>query len=275
MLRTRVSTAVVLLAAFLGALFLLPPWGWSAFALLVVAVGAHEWGAFARLADGGRLAYAAIITLAAAAILFFTGLGAGRIGHTAATLLYLAAAAFWLFGATAWLRALPARPSAAVVLMLGCLVLLPTCIALVALRNVGPWILLMFMAVAWIADIAAYFAGRAFGHRKLAPRVSPGKTWEGVIGAVAATTLYGLVLRALAPAQLVPALVAGLALVAFVWLLTAASIVGDLFESAMKRQAGVKDSGTLLPGHGGVLDRIDALTAVLPLAALAVTSGLP
>jgi phosphatidate cytidylyltransferase len=141
------------------------------------------------------------------------------------------------------------------------------------LRNAGPWILLMFMAVAWIADIAAYFTGRAFGRRKLAPRVSPGKTWEGVMGAFAATTLYALVLRAVLHVELHPALLAALAVVVFVWVLTAASIVGDLLESALKRQAGLKDSGTLLPGHGGVLDRIDALTSVLPIAALAVTAG--
>jgi phosphatidate cytidylyltransferase len=273
MLRTRVVTAVVLLAAFLAALFLLPPWGWSAFALLVVAVAAHEWGALARLGDPGRIAYAVAIALAAAAILFATGLGGGAVRHAGATWLYVAAAAFWLFGATAWLRALPEHPATPLVLVLGSLVLLPTCAALVALRNAGPWILLMFMAVAWIADIAAYFTGRAFGRRKLAPRVSPGKTWEGVIGAFAATTAYALVLRAFLHVELRPALLAGLAVVVFVWVLTAASIVGDLLESALKRQAGLKDSGTLLPGHGGVLDRIDALTSVLPLAALAVAAG--
>lgn len=274
MLKTRVVTALVLLAVFSAALFLLPAWGWAAFALAVVAAAAHEWAALARQGGAARLAYAGGITLAAAAILVVTGLGAGATHHPAATWLYVASAAFWLLGATAWLRTLPQHPSAALVLMLGCLVLLPTCVALVALRNVGPWILLMFMALVWIADIAAYFAGRAFGRHKLAPRVSPGKTWEGVIGAFVATTAYALLLRALAPVDLAPAVAAGVAAVVLVWVLTGASVVGDLLESAMKRQAGLKDSGTLLPGHGGVLDRIDALTSVLPLAALVATGGL-
>jgi phosphatidate cytidylyltransferase len=273
MLRTRVVTAVVLLAVFLVALFLFPPWGWAAFALTVLAVAAHEWGALARLPGGARLAYAAAIAAGAGAILYASGIGAGGIAHPLAVWVYAASVAFWAFGAPAWLRTLPPHPSAALVLVLGSLVLIPTGVALVALRNAGPWILLMFMAVVWIADIAAYFAGRAFGRRKLAPRVSPGKTWEGVIGAFAATTLYALALRALAPVELSPVLLAGAVLVAFVWLLTAASVVGDLLESALKRQAGLKDSGTLLPGHGGVLDRIDALTSVLPLAALIMTIG--
>ena len=125
------------------------------------------------------------------------------------------------------------------------------------------------MAAVWVADIAAYFTGRAFGRRKLAPSISPGKSWEGAYGAVAGVCAYGLACLSYIgypvaePGKLVLALVG---LVAF----TAVSIIGDLFESLVKRQAGVKDSGTLLPGHGGILDRIDSLTSTLPLAALVV-----
>jgi phosphatidate cytidylyltransferase len=137
---------------------------------------------------------------------------------------------------------------------------------MVALHERSPWLLLAAMALVWVADIAAYFAGRAYGRRKLAPAISPGKTWEGAIGAVAAVLVYGLAVMAFAGG--LPSfgllLVSALALV----LLTAMSIVGDLFESLMKRQAEVKDSSQLLPGHGGVLDRIDSLTATLPLLAL-------
>jgi phosphatidate cytidylyltransferase len=273
MLKTRIVTAVVLLTILLVALFLFPPWGWAAFALVATAAAAYEWSGFARVTGGGRRGYALVITLVSAWILFASGIGAGARWHANIVWVYLAAVAFWALGATTWLRTLPQQPSAALVLMLGSFVLVPTCVALVALRNAGPWALLMIMAVVWIADIAAYFAGRAFGRRKLAPSVSPGKTWEGVLGAFAATTAYALVLRVFGPDQAPPVLAGGVALVAFVWVLTAASIVGDLFESAMKRQAGIKDSGALLPGHGGVLDRVDALTSVLPLAALVVTSG--
>ena len=126
--------------------------------------------------------------------------------------------------------------------------------------------------VSFAADIAAYFGGRAFGRRKLAPSISPGKTWEGFAGALVATAAYGLVWFAFAR-QHSPSIVRDLPgtagwMVALVICLAALSVIGDLFESAMKRQAGLKDSGKILPGHGGVLDRIDALTPVLPVAAL-------
>ena len=125
--------------------------------------------------------------------------------------------------------------------------------------------------VVWIADTAAYFTGRAFGRRKLAPHVSPGKTWEGVYGGLAAVTLYALALVPLAADGRFAGTVSALSVI--LWIagalaLAALSVVGDLCESLLKRQAGVKDSGRLLPGHGGVLDRIDALLAAMPPAAL-------
>ena len=123
---------------------------------------------------------------------------------------------------------------------------------------------LAVMGIVWVADTAAYFAGRAFGRHKLAPHVSPGKTWEGVGGAVLGVTGYWLVLSAIAPAQ-AGRMPVGLLLPL---VLLAVSVYGDLFESWVKRMAGQKDSGTLLPGHGGLLDRIDALTSALPFAAL-------
>jgi phosphatidate cytidylyltransferase len=128
------------------------------------------------------------------------------------------------------------------------------------------------MAIVWIADTAAYFTGRAFGRRKLAPMVSPGKSWEGVYGAWVAVVLYALLLVPLAAAagyRLSVDVVTVVIWLALIFVIASASVVGDLFESLLKRQAGVKDSGTLLPGHGGVLDRIDALLAAMPLAAVA------
>jgi phosphatidate cytidylyltransferase len=127
--------------------------------------------------------------------------------------------------------------------------------------------LLALLGIVWIADSAAYFAGRGFGRRKLAPEISPGKTWEGVIGAGIAVAVYYALLRfAFAPAT---AWLGGAAGILLCGAITVMSIEGDLFESWMKRQAAMKDSGSLLPGHGGVLDRIDGLTASMPLAALA------
>jgi phosphatidate cytidylyltransferase len=145
-------------------------------------------------------------------------------------------------------------------------------VALVQLQAHSPWVALAAMAVVWIADTAAYFSGRRFGRHKLAPAVSPGKTWEGVAGAMVAVALYAVALASLASdAGYVgsrDALALG-AWIAFALGLCAISIVGDLFESWLKRSAGVKDSGRLLPGHGGVLDRIDALLAAMPPAAIA------
>jgi phosphatidate cytidylyltransferase len=141
-------------------------------------------------------------------------------------------------------------------------VLLPTWLALGYLREISPNLLLAILMVVWVADSAAYFAGRQFGKRKLAPAISPGKSWEGVWGALAGVTLFGAMAAVLASAS-------WWLIVAF-WVMTVLSIVGDLFESWMKRVAGIKDSGAILPGHGGVLDRIDGLTSTLPAAALCV-----
>jgi phosphatidate cytidylyltransferase len=143
--------------------------------------------------------------------------------------------------------------------------LLPVWLALVQLRQAGPLTLLAIMSVVWLADIGAYFAGRSFGKHKLAPAISPGKTWEGAIGGAVAVLAYGLLLSSKLP----PTLAGNLPLLLMVLvLLTAISILGDLFESLLKRQAGLKDSSNVLPGHGGVLDRIDSLTSTLPLVAL-------
>jgi phosphatidate cytidylyltransferase len=127
--------------------------------------------------------------------------------------------------------------------------------------------MLAAMALVWVADVSAYFAGRTFGRHKLAPTISPGKTWEGVAGAVVGVLIYGGIVFTFTPlAGSLP--LATPLLVLLLMLLTAVSVMGDLFESLLKRQAGIKDSSNLLPGHGGVLDRIDALTSTLPLAAL-------
>jgi len=148
---------------------------------------------------------------------------------------------------------------------IGWLVLLPACLSLYQLRAMDPLLLLGFMGVVWVSDSVAYFIGRAYGKHKLAPRISPGKTWEGVAAALIGVLVYALIwFYSVHKDQ---ALVGWL--IPLLLLLAVLGIVGDLYESLLKRQAGVKDSGTILPGHGGVLDRIDALLPVLPVAALA------
>jgi phosphatidate cytidylyltransferase len=184
-------------------------------------------------------------------------------------------AAFWFVAGPLRLRRHDSRGGGHAlvgVLLFGCW------LALYELRLHSTWALVSSMAVVWVADIAAYFVGRAFGRRKLAPSISPGKSWEGAIGGAAAVALIGLAVawlaatrwpgaldtlpaRLLQSAGLLPTVLALLALAAL-------SVVGDLHESLLKRQAGVKDSGWILPGHGGVLDRIDALIPTMPVALL-------
>ena len=214
----------------------------------------------------GQAAYAALLLGVALAILALEhdrSVAHAFIYSAPGKLLYALCAAFWLAIVPAWLYyrwVVRSRPLLAVV---GVVVLLPLWHALTWLQLI-PERLLVALAVVWIADTAAYFAGRAFGRHKLAPSISPGKTWEGVVGALAAVCTGWAALALLAP-DFHGQLASGPLIAA---LLTAMSIQGDLFESWMKRQAGLKDSGALLPGHGGLLDRVDALTSTVPLAAL-------
>jgi phosphatidate cytidylyltransferase len=152
--------------------------------------------------------------------------------------------------------------------LVGWAVVIPTGLAMLDLRLDHPWWLLGMMCLVWAADIAAYFTGRRFGKNKLAPSISPGKTWEGVLGALLGVSVCIVLAWGFSPYSRQIVLLPSLLLASWCWV--GLAVIGDLFESAIKRQAGVKDSGALLPGHGGLLDRIDALTSTLPLAALAI-----
>ncbi|SBT05248.1 Phosphatidate cytidylyltransferase [Candidatus Accumulibacter aalborgensis] len=271
MLKTRVITAVCLFAAVSFALFYLPPVGWLMFVTGVAAIAAWEWGALMRLGGSARIFLGVMLVILCALFAAVepaaVGLGEGfsesawRVG----ALLYLPAAVFWLLVVPIWLQRRWVLSHAGVGLATGAVLILPAWLALVQLRQVGALALLAIMGVVWVADIGAYFAGRSLGKHKLAPNISPGKTWEGAIGGGVAVLAYGVSLAAKLPAILAGNL--GLLLLTLV-LLTAISILGDLFESMLKRQAGLKDSSKVLPGHGGVLDRIDSLTSTLPLVAL-------
>ncbi len=279
MLLTRVVTALILASAVLAGLFLLPPRWWALALLVVVALAAAEWARLVVRSALGRWLFIAGVVGAGLALVFAPAAGfAGGWPTGIVVAVCGAATLFWLLVAPPWLANRWQPGGALPLLLTGLVVLLGTFVALVQLQSRSPWLALAAMAVVWIADTAAYFAGRAFGRRKLAPMISPGKTWEGVYGALAAVALYALALTPLAARAgfaEAPGVVATAAFVAFMLLLAALSVAGDLFESMLKRQAGVKDSGALLPGHGGVLDRIDALLAALPPAALAATLAAP
>lgn len=275
MLKTRIVTAAVLIPLTLASLFLLSPRAWGGVTLAVVAVAATEWANLAAYSRPVGLLFAAATIAVGGALLFAPGGFRPDGGWPEAIPLFVCGAAtlFWLIVAPAWLAAGWRVESKPVLALVGALVLIAAWVALVQIQARSPRLLLALMAVVWIADTAAYFAGRAFGKRRLAPSISPGKTWEGVYGALAATAVYALALFGLAPevgATRAGSLAAALGWVALLLGLTCVSIVGDLFESQLKRQRGVKDSGRILPGHGGVLDRVDALLAAMPAAALIV-----
>ena len=260
MLITRILTALVLLPVMLGALFGLGEAGWAAFTLLITLLGLWEWGRmFAYrpwqhvLLLGTALVLAAWVWLATPMI--------GTSLHAGVLALWFVLAPLWL--ARRWV--LKNRLAAAA---LGLALLMPTWLAFLDWRPNADaaWQLLALMALVWLADTAAYFSGKAFGRHKLAPAISPGKSWEGVAGAVVAVTLYTLWIRQSGLFVIEMSLPCWLLIG---WGLTAVSIVGDLLESWFKRAAGIKDSSQLLPGHGGVLDRIDSLIAVLSVASAA------
>ena len=218
---------------------------------LLVGAAAHEWSRLCRLA-GPRGALFAAAVVAVSAALFFSP-------PRAAQYAFALGAVFWILVAPAWLARGMAQARPGALLLAGFAVLVPAALAMARLE---PRVLLAVLVLVWVADSAAYFVGRALGRRKLAPSISPGKTWEGALGGVAGALGWAIICRGLFRDAAWPPYLAAAGLLA------AASIVGDLFESAAKRRAGVKDSGALLPGHGGILDRIDSATAVLPLAAL-------
>ena len=276
MLRQRILTALVLLAIVLPALFYPDPRAFNGVVLLAIAAAAWEWG---RLSGWSQL-LALVLGAACAALCV---LAWGLLGAAGAPLW------LWAFGAGAWvlgggllLRAGVAgwpRIPQALRLLGGLLALWLAWLAVAQARGQGVNFLLSILALVWVADIGAYFAGRALGLRftrgKLAPTISPGKSWEGVWGGMLATVVLAIVWVVLDVAQPtwspsfyshVQRSVGWPGLVVVVLCLAAMSVVGDLVESLIKRSVGVKDSSHLLPGHGGVLDRIDALLPTLPLA---------
>lgn len=270
MLRTRVLTALVLLGILILVVTVARPWGFPLFALLAVGLVISEW-----LSLLGLSRMTTVVTAAVMAFVLWI-VGESAIGLHVATIVMALAAIAWValslglfvtgrFPAADGLR----LPHAVLAL------LLPSAcwFALVAAYREGLVFLASILAIVWAADIAAYFAGRAFGKRKLAPAISPGKTWAGAIGgaiaaivvATIATSITGLSGSFFSVVETRTSLVVMLAIV---FVIVVLSIVGDLFESQLKRQHGVKDSGKLLPGHGGVYDRVDALIPTMPVAVL-------
>ena len=261
MLAVRTLTAATLLALFITAVLFLDRFYLALLAGAVVASGAHEWALLVRMPASRAIAYAVACTLSYGAIAAAAWPLAAS--GTAMLAILVAAMVFWGLAVPAWLaRGMQASPPW-LLATAGIAVLVPAGLAMIALPS---WLLLAILGLVWISDTAAYLVGRAFGRHKLAPSVSPGKTIEGAAGAIVASIAYAVILAAAMPA--IGAHVKGVAWVPYAAaavMLCVCGILGDLFESLAKRHAGVKDSGKLLPGHGGVLDRIDSLIYAAPL----------
>ncbi|HSH53957.1 MAG TPA: phosphatidate cytidylyltransferase [Methylotenera sp.] len=257
MLKTRILTALVLVAGFLGILFLASDTTWALLTLIASLIGVWEWSNLIQLNKLQARVTLAVASGLGLALIFTSNISLAHYHDVVVFSILGISAIFWILIAPIWLSTRKKINHRFAMSMLGLLLLFATWIALIGLHNISPWLLLGVLATVWIADSAAYFAGKSFGRHKLAPEISPGKTWEGVAGAIVAVSLYGFLLCYY--------LNYSLWLIVGLWLIVVLSIMGDLFESLLKRQAGVKDSSQLLPGHGGVLDRIDGLIPSLAL----------
>jgi phosphatidate cytidylyltransferase len=281
MLKQRVVTALVLLALLLPAMFAPTPWPFALLTLAFIGAAGWEWGRLNGMAGSGAVVIGVLVLALCGA-----SMAAGWVAAPPGALWWLATLV-WVLGGAFALRVGVAGWAAQSRLWrqaLGVVGLALAWLALSHARAIGINFLLSVLCLVWAADIAAYFGGRALGRRKLAPAISPGKSWEGVWSGMAGVLLLAAIwaslidtrpgvdspsLFALLQAQMGVAL-AALALV----FLCAMSVVGDLVESLVKRAAGAKDSSALLPGHGGVLDRVDALLPVFPVALALAGQGL-
>ena len=258
-LRKRIITAVILGGGFLAIALLLPAIATYILLTLLILAGAWEWSGFLRLSSVGlRALYVALVAGLLPVIWLVAASPEGRE-------IVLAVAVVWWVIALVWIAFAPQRVTSLLAGLAGLLALVPAWLALLRLRSDlgAQWMLFTFLLVI-AADIGAFFAGRRFGRLRLAPAVSPGKTWEGVLGGIAGGAILAICGSAWFGVPAYAFVPLCLAVVAF-------SIVGDLTESLLKRFAGLKDSGTLFPGHGGVMDRIDSVTGAAPVLLFGLT----
>jgi phosphatidate cytidylyltransferase len=274
MLLQRVITALALLALLLPALLAQATWPFAVLTLVLIGAGGWEWGRLNGLGFGASLGLGALV-----AALCSLAWSQGLVQQVPPAVWWLATACWVLGGSLALAKGPAAWPqlSQAWRLLIGVLVLCAAWLALAAGKARGLEFLLSVFCVVWMADIAAYFGGRRFGRRKLAVAISPGKSWEGVWSGMLGVSALAAAWMGLSPTA--PASIFGLIQQVLGWpglllgivFLCALSVMGDLIESLAKRAVGAKDSSRLLPGHGGVLDRVDALLPTLP-AAMALAS---
>ena len=263
MLKTRIMTAIVLLAAFIPALFKLPDVYWAGVMLLITLLALREWAQMVGLSNTQNVVYLLIsFTIGLTVIWRFQQNNLHHFFYQSLTI-FAVVACFWMLIVPIWFAKQFKLRGLILNALLGWLLMFPLWLALVCAKIVDPKLVLVLLATIWIADSTAYFTGKNFGKHKLAPNISPGKTWEGVAGALIGVTIFGAILY-------VSLGIHSLAIFPGLWVVTLLGVVGDLFESMMKRQMNLKDSGSLLPGHGGILDRIDGVIPSFPIAILMI-----
>ncbi len=267
MLKTRVLTATFLLVGLFLTVFYLPQDFWLLLVVGIAIIAAWEWANISGFTSEQKWTFTLLATaLILALMTTVPGQSFLYSPWSSLKLIFFIAVIFWLLVAPWWLISRWQVTNKFVLAITGLAILVPFAFALIYLRFLDPRLLIALMGVVWVADIAAYFTGKKFGKHKLAPRLSPGKTWEGVFGALIGAAIYGSLVSQFTGVNMWQVILV-------TCLLTVLSILGDLFESMMKRQSGLKDSSRILPGHGGLLDRVDALTSTLPVAAFAISLG--
>jgi len=262
MFKTRVLTACMIAPLFCAALFFLSELAWNVLILCLGLLALWEWALLVKLPLRTRLGYLLASVLLMLPIMLNDTIVPPALAQSMRFVILFTASAFWLLMVPFWLRYKLFLTSVASRLLLGWIVILPLLTGMMDLRKESSFLLLTILAVVWIADSVAYFVGKAFGRHRLAPGISPGKTWEGLMGACLAVSLYAALICLYWSISLL--------WIPVFWGIALLSVMGDLFESLIKRHSDVKDSGNLLPGHGGLLDRVDGLTASIPVAALFV-----
>lgn len=269
LLKQRVITGLLLLFIVGGGAMLMPATPFIVMAAAIILLASWEWANLSGLtASSVKLAYVAGVAIVLALLGFYCGVFSAWDVQRSQRI--LGVACVWWAVALLWVQSYPASASlwgsTPVRALMGVLVLAPAWLGVAYLREIGYgiWLIFYLVAVVAVADIGAYFIGRAFGKRKLAPRVSPGKSWAGFFGGLSSALLLALIVGSLQPW----AAMSTQTLAAISVLAALASVLGDLVESMVKRHRGVKDSGAALPGHGGILDRLDSFTAAAPIFAL-------
>lgn len=266
MFKTRVLTVCMIAPLFCAALFFLSELAWNMLILFLGMLAFWEWALLVKLPLRSRQGYLLLSMVPIFPIALSSSVVSIPILHSVVhhmlLAIFITASLFWLLLVPFWLNYKIRLSSVVLRLGLGWVVILPLLAGMMHLRKESSVLLLGILAVVWIADTVAYFVGKAYGRHRLAPGISPGKTWEGLAGAGLAVSVYAALICLYWSISLV--------WMPVFWGIALLSVFGDLFESLIKRHSDVKDSGSLLPGHGGLLDRVDGLTASVPVASLVV-----